>query len=655
LQSAQSALEQQVTRLTEALAHETRRREGAEQQTVEIRQRRCELEADLTRDRQAQAQLRQELETSRNQLQAQQVSAAAEQTRLETRIRELQTTIAEVEQQARRLAQTLAEETTRREGAEQQAGQISQRRNELEAQLAESKQSQSQLCHELEESRKTLEVQRKNYLSEHSKLESKTKELETVAKELAVVRSRIEQESLQCRRLAEKLIVVERAKAELAAQADTASALVVSHENAIRLLDSQVQERQEEVEKLGSLLHSEIAQRLREQLQIEALERRAAALAVQIAEKVAEQQRWRERESELEQRIRQQKDQLADSVAAASIQELELKRLKSANDDLQVIHSALCGQVRELTGQRDMASKQIHEMVAQSKSAMRTIRERDQELAVLRHSILDAARNGVKVSFERLQVDCQVVGGWKRLISTLLDTPLSMAQRGLIAEVIGALEGWRNGRAHAANGVEFQVELPDLRCCEFNCADVIERALAAVRNNAEQTGAKIQTTLVGPVPERAHGNAQYIHQLITLLTASLPEVGRLEDLELQISFESNQNDTAAMLMALVLSSTCNAETLCLRLRTITAASAKLSTPRCSGPELALSSAWQLALAMGGSPAIEAAADRKVRVQISIPLAEPLALLARPETVVDANSESAQPSDSVGVLAAPSVG
>jgi hypothetical protein len=35
--------------------------------------------------------------------------------------------------------------------------------------------------------------------------------------------------------------------------------------------------------------------------------------------------------------------------------------------------------------------------------------------------------------------------------------------------------------------------------------------------------------------------------------------------------------------------------------------------------LALAAAWQLALALGGRPFIEATADQKVRVRISLPL------------------------------------
>ena len=619
LQTTQAEVEQQVKRLTETLTEETKRRKAAEQQAADTGQRRSELEAQLTENKQAQTRLQHDLEASQRQLQAQQESSLAEQSRLEARTQQLQAAQAEVEQQVKRLTETLAEETNRRKGAEQHAAEIGQRRSELEAQLTDNKQAQTRLQHDLETSQKQLEVQRAHYIAEQSKLESRTREFQALTNELAAVRTGIEEQSLQRRKLAEKVVEVERARAELATQANAACDLVKAQENSIRSLDSQVQERKGEVDRLESLLQSEISQRRREQLQAETLEKQAAELADQLAEKVAEQQRWHQRESELEQSICRQKDQLANSAAAATIQEVELSNLRSTNDELHVIQSSLCARVRELTTQHDAASRQIHELDGQSQAAVRTIQARDQELAALRHAILDAARIGSNISRERLQAECQVVDGWKRMITTLLHTPLSMAQRGLVSQITCALEGWRKGRADATNGVEFQVEPPDLHHSEFNCAEVIECALAAVRKNADETGAKVQTALVGPVPECLHGNAQHIHQLLTMLAASLPDVASAENLDLQVSFGAKQNGTAEMLLSFFISSTDSDETLCRRLTTLTEASASLRTVRREGPELVLTAAWQLALALGGSPSIEKTANQKVLVRISLPL------------------------------------
>jgi len=55
------------------------------------------------------------------------------------------------------------------------------------------------------------------------------------------------------------------------------------------------------------------------------------------------------------------------------------------------------------------------------------------------------------------------------------------------------------------------------------------------------------------------------------------------------------------------------------LTNLTEASSALRMTRTEGPETALGSAWQLAMALGGSPTIEDAGDRKVRVKVLLSL------------------------------------
>jgi hypothetical protein len=115
---------------------------------------------------------------------------------------------------------------------------------------------------------------------------------------------------------------LESAKAELATQADAARDLIKRHEKSIESLDSQVRERQGEINRLEALLKWEIAERQRELAQAKSLEKQAAELTSQLAENTAEQQRRQQHELELEQCICRQKDQLADSAAAATSQEV---------------------------------------------------------------------------------------------------------------------------------------------------------------------------------------------------------------------------------------------------------------------------------------------------------------------------------------------
>jgi hypothetical protein len=287
-------------------------------------------------------------------------------------------------------------------------------------------------------------------------------------------------------------------------------------------------------------------------------------------------------------------------------------------EDLQLIQATLCARVRELAGQQDLATKRINELNGQSEAATRVVHARDRELAALRYAILDAARVGAHINHERMQIESDMVTGWKRMMTTLLHTPLSIAQRGIIAEITCALNEWKKRRAEAGN-VEHQVEPSDLRPSEFRCGEVIESALGDLRKNVSETGAKVQTSVAGPVPECAHGCPRHIHQLVTTLAGSLVDLECAETLEVKISFESKPNDNAQMLLSFLVSSAQSAENLCERLRSLADASAALQSVAQSGPELALSSAWQLAVALGGSPSVEAIADRNVRVSISLPI------------------------------------
>src|SRR5262249_34263549 len=137
LQGAQLAAEQKAASLTDSLAPETKRRESAEQQAAEIGKHRSQLEAELVQNKQAQTELRQELERVQKELESQEESSGTEQIRLEAEIRELQAAKSEAEQQVRKLTESLAQESIRRESAEALAGEIEKRRSKLETQLTQ--------------------------------------------------------------------------------------------------------------------------------------------------------------------------------------------------------------------------------------------------------------------------------------------------------------------------------------------------------------------------------------------------------------------------------------------------------------------------------------------------------------------------------------
>jgi hypothetical protein len=177
--------------------------------------------------------LRQELEASQKQLQAQQERSHLEQIRLEARTQELQAAQAEVQQQVKRLTEALAQETKRREGAEQQAGEIGQRRSELETELAQNQQAQASLRQELEASQKELEGSGRIAFAEQSKLEARPG--------IGCVKHGVSRGSKPERGGIASTPKARREsrgsgtrKAEVTAQVDTARDLIKAHENVIR-------------------------------------------------------------------------------------------------------------------------------------------------------------------------------------------------------------------------------------------------------------------------------------------------------------------------------------------------------------------------------------------------------------------------------------
>jgi hypothetical protein len=78
---------------------------------------------------------------------------------------------------------------------------------------------------------------------------------------------------------------------------------------------------------------------------------------------------------------------------------------------------------------------------------------------------------------------------------------------------------------------------------DFNCREVIESAFdAAVRKNADETGVTVEGHAPRSRPQNVRGSAPHIHQLITMLASSLPSITRANNLEFQVSVESEQDD-----------------------------------------------------------------------------------------------------------------
>jgi len=213
LQGAQVAVDQEVTRLAEALAKEIQRRKGAEQQSGESGKRRSELEAELVETKNTREQLQNQLLGVQRQVEALEENYFTGQAELEARTQELQTTRTEVEEKVQSLTEALAFETKRREAIEglaveafkqrreleaklakmEQAEQAllqqlessdNAKRRELEEELAKNQQEQALLRQQLEDAHQQLQAQKEQYLAEQSRLVASTEELRSAQADL---------------------------------------------------------------------------------------------------------------------------------------------------------------------------------------------------------------------------------------------------------------------------------------------------------------------------------------------------------------------------------------------------------------------------------------------------------------------------------------
>src|SRR4030095_13014574 len=135
------------------------------------------LETELVEVRNAQDQVRQQLEKSEKELQSHK-QGSGERAKLEAKVTELQTNRAAREERMKSLVNVLTVQTDRRSSAEHVTIQLAKRQGELEAELAGHKKAQEHLRKELERTQKQQKTNEENAAAEQSKLETRQQELQ---------------------------------------------------------------------------------------------------------------------------------------------------------------------------------------------------------------------------------------------------------------------------------------------------------------------------------------------------------------------------------------------------------------------------------------------------------------------------------------------
>jgi hypothetical protein len=182
------------------------------------------------------------------------------------------------------------------------------------------------------------------------------------------------------------------------------------------------------------------------------------------------------------------------------------------------------------------------------------------------------------------------------------------------------LESWVVKQIEALSCLQVQVECPVFQDHEFNFTELINGLFEAVRMTSVEQDFVAQTSIAGEAPGQVRGDAAHIHQLITMLTASVGKLVDLRRLELQVSVEPSGAGPGALIAQLVLTTDSDAKEVRERLAGITTASGTLQTAQLAGAESSFAACWQLARALGGLARFETAADREIRLLVMLPIA-----------------------------------
>jgi len=210
--------------------------------------------------------------------------------------------------------------------------------------------------------------------------------------------------------------------------------------------------------------------------------------------------------------------------------------------------------------------------------------------------------------------------GMQKLLSSLAQTPLSLAQRDMFAELQDLMDGLKNDHGGMIKIANYPVELPNLRGSEFDFGKVAESAFGTIRATAKAAGVAAQVSASGIIPGKVFGYAEHVHQLITLLSVSpFDMVTGITALNLRVAIKCRSAKVAEMTLRAAWSTENDAQELLALFASVTDAAATLQTGAFDEGDFGLAAGWQLALAMGARATLEVDGGRGVCLLLSLPM------------------------------------
>jgi len=659
LQCKCGTMQGQLDSLAESLA-QTRAQFAAEQAALAERAQQegqlkgecARLEQELARRKKTEEKLQSELQEKQAQLQTTNDNLSAQQSHLEGQSRELQAAQAALAERA------------------QQEGQLKGECARLEQELARRKETEEKLQSELQEKQAQLQTTNDNLSAQQSHLEGQSRELqaaqvtlreltaanEAVAKELSAARGQLQQEELQRQRLAAMVLEEQDAKAELRKQFQAMYESDKARQQTIAELEVEVQKNLRVLRTLELSLETQSVEQRSLHSRLESVEARLGEASRQLELKNAAEQCWRQREAELEAGVHRLHEQVISSAATMTIREGEIRSARARLEESLLIQSALCGKVKDLTARECSLAQCQTEMNEHLAMAQQKIDEGQKDLAALRYAVLDAQRLRLQIGRERLQGTRQHLDGLQEVTSVLLNTPLSMAQRGVVNSLKAALAGWIGDCGHSVGRETFPVETPNFQTSEFSLSEVAGSAFKLIADSAAQTNVKASTMIPGEVPDELYGDAGHIHQLITLLADSLLRFPNARTLAVRVLVNQELPAGAELNVLFSIESHVDLKEVCNNLARTIAGSCTWEAAQLGEVESGLAACWHLAKAMDGSLQFDTPGDKEASFRLAVPvgvvepirsaeaaaMAQPFSRLLRiPEPVESAASDTGQ--------------
>jgi CheY-like chemotaxis protein len=296
----------------------------------------------------------------------------------------------------------------------------------------------------------------------------------------------------------------------------------------------------------------------------------------------------------------------------------QVSKLAGQTKEFEARHSTLSARVQELTEKGKASAKVIQDLQNRTAHSENEVETSRRELAGLRYAILNAARLSAKLHREQLQQERHRLDARRQLAALLAQTPLSLAQRGLLASLQSSLDGPGGPETQIP---AYPIETPDFHDSEFSLAEVLESAGGAVRSAAEANGVAARVSTSGSATGKVNGYAGHLHRLITLLAVSpLTMAPGICAIDLRVTLTPAGGKSAELNLRIALSTGENAQELVNRLARVTSAATALQSASLNEAEFGLAAGWQLALAIGGRAATALENGKDACLLLSLPMA-----------------------------------